>query len=254
VAGRIFNFYRAVTIRDMLDQEGKGMNRRVFLLGFAALSAGFLSAMKDKMAWSKGLPSDPMEVPGGTPGPRDIPLVPFEKGHGVAVEKALLERKSIRSYDPDRKLSREELSRLLWATSGVNRPDGRRTVPSARASYPVDVLAALPDGVYKYEPKTHQLKKILSEDLRPTIPNQAGFKNAAMIVLYVINKDKVLGGRIEWADLEIGCMGQSLFLEATALGLGSCIFASMAVESVAKTIGLKESQVLRIAQAVGGTK
>ena len=75
-----------------------------------------------------------------------------------------------------------------------------------------------------------------------------------MIVLYVINKGRVLSGKIEWADLEIGCMGQSLFLEAVALGLGSCIFANISAESVAKTVGLKEDQVLRIAQAVGGAK
>jgi nitroreductase len=75
-----------------------------------------------------------------------------------------------------------------------------------------------------------------------------------MIVLYVINKDKMLSGKIEWADLEIGCMGQSLFLEAVALGLGSCIFANIATDSVAKTIGLKDNQLLRIAQAVGGVK
>ena len=75
-----------------------------------------------------------------------------------------------------------------------------------------------------------------------------------MIVLYVINKDRVLSGKVEWSDLEIGCMGQSLFLEAVALGLGSCIFAGIAAESVAKTIGLKENQVLRIAQAVGAAK
>jgi hypothetical protein len=43
-------------------------------------------------------------------------------------------------------------------------------------------------------------------------------------------------------------------LEAVALGLGSCIFAGMAAESVAKTIGLKENQILRIAQAVGAAK
>jgi nitroreductase len=64
----------------------------------------------------------------------------------------------------------------------------------------------------------------------------------------------LLSGRVEWADLEIGCMGQSLSLEAAALGLGSCIFAGMAAESVAKTISLKENQVLRIAQAVGAAK
>jgi SagB-type dehydrogenase family enzyme len=230
------------------------MNRRIFLVRFAAMSAGFMALLKGRTAWAKGLPSDPGAAHAGAPGPDTIFLAPFEKTGGFALEKALLERKSIRSYDPARKLSPEEVSRLLWATTGVNRPDNRRTVPSARASYPVDAFIALPEGVYVYEPKGHLLKKILSEDIRAKIPNQDGFKSAAMIVLYVINKDKVLGGRMEWADLEIGCMGQSLFLEAVALGLASCIFASIAAESVAKTVGLKENQLLRIAQAVGGAK
>lgn len=230
------------------------MNRRIFLVRFAAMSAGFMVLLKGRTAWAKGLPSDSGAGPAGTPGPDTVSLVPFDKSGAFPLEKALLERKSIRSYDPARKLSPEEVSRLLWATTGVNRPDNRRTVPSARASYPVDAFIALPEGVYVYEPKGHMLKKILSEDIRAKIPNQDGFKSAAMIVLYVINKDKVLGGRMEWADLEIGCMGQSLFLEAVALGLASCIFAGIAAESVAKTVGLKENQILRIAQAVGGAK
>jgi SagB-type dehydrogenase family enzyme len=238
----------------MPDQEEEIMNRRGFLKRLAAIGAGLPALVKGEVAWPAGLPSDSGSVSGGTPGSDRIPLAPFDKGRGFALEKALLERKSVRSYDAARKLSPEEVSRLLWATSGVNRSDGRRTVPSARATYPVDVLTALPDGVYLYEPKSHQLKRIVPEDIRARIPNQDGFKNAAMIVLYVINKDKVLSGRMEWADLEIGCMGQSLFLEAMGLGLGSCIFAGIAGESVSRMIGLKENQVLRIAQAVGGAK
>ncbi|NTV57256.1 MAG: SagB/ThcOx family dehydrogenase [Deltaproteobacteria bacterium] len=227
------------------------MERRVFLVRLAAMSAGLISLLKGTAAWAKGLPSDPGAAPAGVGGADLVPLAPFEKTGGFALEKALLERKSFRSYDPARKLSPEEVSKLLWATTGVNRPDNKRTVPSARASYPVDLVVALPEGVYLYEPKGHVLKKILSEDIRLKIPNQDGFRSAAMIVLYVINKDKLLSGKIEWADLEIGCMGQSLFLEAVALGLASCIFANFSAESVAKSIGLKENQILRIAQAVG---
>jgi len=229
------------------------MKRRVFLVRLAAMSAGLMALLKGTVAWAKGLPSDPRTAPAGA-GPDTVSLAPFEKTNGFALEKALLERKSFRSYDPARKLSPDEISRLLWATTGVNRTDNKRTVPSARATYPVDVFVALPEGVYLYEPKGHLLKKILSEDIRLKIPNQDGFRSAAMIALYVINKDRVLSGKIEWADLEIGCMGQSLFLEAVALGLGSCIFANIAGESVAKTVGLKENQILRIAQAVGGAK
>ena len=229
------------------------MERRVFLVKLAAISAGLMALLKGTAAWAKGLPSDPGTVPAGA-GPDTVSLAPFEKTNGFALEKALLERKSFRSYDPARKLSPDEISRLLWATTGINRTDAKRTVPSARASYPVDVFVALPEGVYVYEPKGHALKKVVSEDIRSRIPNQDGFKSAAMIVLYVINKDRVLSGKTEWADLEIGCMGQSLFLEAVSLGLGSCIFANFPAESVAKIIGLKENQVLRIAQAVGAVK
>jgi hypothetical protein len=176
----------------------------------AAISAGVIAMLKGTIAWAKGLPSDLSGTLAGGAGQDLVALAPFEKTGGFALEKALLERKSFRSYDAARKLSPDEISRLLWAATGVNRTDNKRTVPSARASYPVDVLVALPEGVFSYEPKGHLLKKIISEDIRSMIPNQAGFKSAAMIALYVINKDKVLSGKIEWADLEIGCMGQTL--------------------------------------------
>jgi nitroreductase len=220
----------------------------------AALAGSLWVMARGGLAWAKGLPSD-QGAAAAAPSEADIlALPPFEKSGGFTLEKALLARKSVKSYDPGRKLSREEISRLLWAGTGVNREDGRRTVPSAMARYPVDVVVALPEGVYLYEPKVHQLKKIISEDIREMIPKQEGFKKASMTVLYVINKDKTPGGRLEWADLEIGCIGQGIFLEAASLGLSACIYANVSYESVTKTIGLKENQVLRIAQAVGAAK
>jgi len=86
------------------------------------------------------------------------------------------------------------------------------------------------------------------------IPKQEGFKKASMTVLYVINKDKTPGGRLEWADLEIGSIGHGIFLEAVSLGLASCIYANISFEPVSKAIGLKENQIFRIAQAVGAGK
>jgi SagB-type dehydrogenase family enzyme len=200
------------------------------------------------------LPSDPEGTMIGSAEPNVIALPPFEKNSGFALDKALVERKSVRSYNSDRKLSREEISRLLWASDGANRTNGRRTAPSARARYPVDLVVALPEGVYLYEPEEHRMKRILKDDIRREIPTQGGFRSAAMIVLFVIDKDRVPNGRMEWADIEIGCIGQNIFLEASALGLGSCIFAGVAYDRVTKTVGLRENQVLRIAQAVGPVK
>jgi nitroreductase len=91
-----------------------------------------------------------------------------------------------------------------------------------------------------------------SEDMRAPVPNQDGFKNAGMIARYIINRDRVPTGKIEWADIEIGCMRQSIYLEALSLGLGTCLFAYIPFEKVAKAFGLNENQMLRITQAVAG--
>jgi len=119
--------------------------------------------------------------------------------------------------------------------------------------YPVDVWVALSEGVYRYDSKEHRLFRIFFYDIRGKIPNQDVFKKAAMHVLYVIVKERVPHGRIEFADVEIGCMGQALFLEAVSLGMGSCIYASIRLDDVTKILRIKEDQILRLAQAVGPT-
>jgi SagB-type dehydrogenase family enzyme len=232
----------------------EAMERRTFLQRTAMLGMGFWVFIRGVKTWAKGLPSDPGTAAPGGSGPEAMVLPPFEKNSPFTLDRALLDRRTSRSYDPDRTLSREELSRLLWAADGTNRPDGKRTAPSAVAKYAVDILAALPEGVYRYEPKDHKLVRVLSADIRDRIPAQDAFKKAAMQVLYVINKEIVPRGRIDFADLEIGCIGQNLFLEAAALGLGSCIYASVRYDEVTKALGLKDNQILRIAQAVGPIK
>jgi len=224
------------------------MDRRAFLGKATALGVGVLAVARGVTAWAKGLPSDPGGAAGASAGPEIMVLPPFEKDQPFPLDRALLERKSVRTY-VDRALSREELSRLLWATTGVNREDGHRTTPSGQGKYPVDVLVAVPEGVYQYDPKAHRLVRRLAADIRGQIPNQETFKTAAMIVLYVINTDRT--SRMEWADLEIGCMGQNLYLEAAALGLGSRIIAGVKTAEVTKLLGLKATQILRIAQVAG---
>ncbi len=226
------------------------MERRDFLKNIAALSVGVLAVGRGVKLWAKGLPSDPGAAAGG--GGEDIIILPpFEKNNPFPLDRALLERRSASSF-ADRALSREEMSRLLWATTGVNREDGHRTTPSGRGKYPIDVLVALPEGVYRYEPKEHRLVKFLRQDIRDKIPNQNEFKKAAMIVLYIINKEKTYS--MDAANLEIGCMGQNLYLEATVLGMGSRIIGNIKIPDVSKLLGLKENQILAITQATGPTK
>jgi nitroreductase len=46
-------------------------------------------------------------------------------------------------------------------------------------------------------------------------------------------------------------MVQNVYLECAALGLGSCVYALVRFDNVRELLGLKNNQILRIAQAVG---
>ena len=63
----------------------------------------------------------------------EIALLKPDSKAGMTVNEALENRRSWREYAPEA-LSLEELSGVMWAAGGVNRPaDGRLTAPSALA-------------------------------------------------------------------------------------------------------------------------
>jgi nitroreductase len=224
------------------------IERRGFFGTALALGAGAVALTKVNTAHAKGLPSDPGSETSA--GPDEITLPSFEKNHPCTLDHALLNRKTDRKYDKGAVVSPDQLSRILWACNGVNRPDGHRTTPSAVASYPVEVYAAIAEGVYRYDLKRHILVKVIGEDIRDQIPAQPGLKKAALKLLYIVDPKK---NRMEmtWADLEIGCMVQSVYLEAACLGLGSTVFAIVRYQKVEEALGLQGDLKVRIAQAVG---
>src|SRR5271157_5681846 len=69
---------------------------------------------------------------------------------GKPLMQALKDRMSTRAYGEE-KLPMQTLSNLLWAAFGINRPDGRRTAPSARNWQEIDIYVATPEGVYLYD-------------------------------------------------------------------------------------------------------
>src|ERR1017187_3161987 len=85
---------------------------------------------------------------------------------GKPLMQALKQRQSSRSF-ASKPLPPQELSNLLWAADGINRPEsGKRTAPSAVNWQEVDVYVALPQALYLYEAKTHTLVPAVGKDLR----------------------------------------------------------------------------------------
>ncbi|MDD8019963.1 MAG: SagB/ThcOx family dehydrogenase [Acidobacteriota bacterium] len=116
--------------------------------------------------------------------PKTSKLNEPNKKRGLPVMEALAVRASATEWSTQ-DLSAQDLSDLLWAANGINRPDsGKRTAPSAMNAQDVDIYVFLKDGAYLYEAKTHSLIEVVCGDQRslffqprpprPASPEQPG--------------------------------------------------------------------------------
>lgn len=66
----------------------------------------------------------------------DVLKLPAPPREGMPLVEALRLRRSCRAFGPAGP-TLAQASALLWAGQGINRPEGRRTVASAGATYPL---------------------------------------------------------------------------------------------------------------------
>lgn len=78
-----------------------------------------------------------------------IKLPQPDKNVSMTLYQALQQRASVREYS-DAQISDASLSRLLWAACGVNREDGRLTVPSAMNTQEESVYVCRADGAWLF--------------------------------------------------------------------------------------------------------
>lgn len=110
---------------------------------------------------------------------------------GKPLMQVLKNRMSGRSFDT-RPLPPQELSNLLWAAFGINRPEtGGRTAPSARNWQEIDIYVTLPEGVYIYDAKQNMLNPVMAQDLRGLAGTQGFVKTAPVNFIYVADMKKV---------------------------------------------------------------
>jgi len=173
----------------------------------------------------------------------------------VSVEEALLHRRSVRSYSVEA-LSLDELSQLLWAAQGVTDPRGFRSAPSAGALYPLELYALagevedLAPGLYRYEPRRHQLLHTLDGDLRSGLAEAALWQEpvaqgAVVMVftaVYERTTQKYDERGIRYVHIELGHAAQNLCLQATALDLGAVTIGAFFDDEVTALLDLPEDE------------
>jgi len=172
----------------------------------------------------------------------------------VSLEQSLFQRRSTRSYTGE-PLTLQEVSQLLWAAQGITDPRGFRTAPSAGALYPLEVYVVAGDvenltsGVYRYEPARHGLIKVMDGDIRTdlsvaALAQSCVSEGAAVFVFTAVYQRTTFkyGERgTRYVHIEVGHAGQNIYLQATALGLGTVAIGAFHDESVRAALRLDKS-------------
>ncbi|MDK2781391.1 MAG: hypothetical protein PWR13_419 [Archaeoglobi archaeon] len=181
-------------------------------------------------------------------------LLPEPEVSGLmSVETALMRRRSIREYS-DEPLSLREISQILWSAQGV-KEGGRRTSPSAGATYPFEIFAAVREveelaaGIYHYDPFEHAIRMVrrgdFSKELQRACLNQRWVGEASANLVLVAHYERTTryyGERgIRYVHMEAGHIGQNIYLQATAMNLGTVAIGAFHDHEVAEIIGTKGS-------------
>jgi len=188
---------------------------------------------------------------------KPIPLPAPQTEGGKPLMQALKQRQTIRDLKAD-KLPAQVLANLLWAGFGINRPgSGHRTAPSAMNSQEVDIYVALPEGLYVYEAKPHQLKPVLREDLRGKTSGQPFAKAAPVVLVYVADLPRLTKAKPEqrafYAGIDTGCISQNIYLYCASEGLATVVY-DLDRPPLAAAMKLRPEQKIILAQAVGYPK
>ena len=147
------------------------------------------------------------------------------------------------------------LSDMLWAACGVNRPDGRRTAPTARNMQQIDVYVALPEGLYLFDAKAHALKLVVAKDLRAATGSQAFAATAPVNLVFVADYARMGRGSDEgkkfYAATDTGFVSQNVYLYCASEGLATVVRGMVDRDPLAKAMGLRPDQHIVLAQTVG---
>lgn len=159
--------------------------------------------------------------------PEARPLPPPRHDSELSFEKALIQRRSVRTFRKSR-LTPEQISQLLWA--GQGQIEDHRTAPSAGALYPLELYTIEPEGIFHYLVAEHSLQPVSQQDCRPGLftasleQDSVGKAPFIILVCGVYQRIEVKYGVSRgprYVHMEAGHVAQNILLQAVALGLAA---------------------------------
>jgi len=186
--------------------------------------------------------------------PAQIYLPSPSQKEGTPLEQAITKRRSIRGFTPQ-PISQSQLSQILWAAQGItDSRGGYRAAPSAGATYPLEIFVVcgrngieeIDAGMYHYNVARHSLTLHYEGDVRLALAKVALdegciYEAPVDIIICALYERTTLryGSRGErYVHIEVGHVGQNIYLQATALGLATVAIGAFHDEQVREVLRL----------------
>jgi SagB-type dehydrogenase family enzyme len=165
----------------------------------------------------------------------------------ISLEKAIAVRRSRRDFLP-KALTLQQIGQLAWAAQGQDAGSRYRTVPSAGATYPLELFVVTAEGLFHYLCAKHALEKLTDQDVRAALASAAwgqGFIEAAPLTLVFAARfartTTHYGQRgVRYVYMEAGHAAQNVHLQAESSGLGSVAVGAFDDSSVSKVLSLPD--------------
>lgn len=172
----------------------------------------------------------------------------------ASLEKVVEERQSVRSFS-DRSLSLADVSRLLLTADGLTHSRGSwqmRTAPSGGALYPIDIylivkkVESLKPGLYHFQVSDSSLELVaggdFSERIHVASNEQATVGSSPITFVMTARFDRSI---VKYSDrgyrytyMEAGCICQNIYLQATALKMGTVAVGAFNDDALNRLLGV----------------
>ena len=192
---------------------------------------------------------------GGSEPLKPIALPPPDTSNGMPLMNALKNRRSTKEF-ATQTLPQEQLSNLLWAAFGINRPEsGKRTAATAVNCQDIDIYVVFTDAAYVYDAQEHCLIPVVDRDVRSLAATQEYAQAASIQLVYASDYSKMADfpgdKKSIYAAFHAGSISQNVYLYCASAGLGAVVRDSVDRAGLKDVLNLREDQVIVMAQSVG---
>ena len=232
--------------------------------------------------WARGrFPQPPARRPDypGAPIALPVPDLAAKRSQDPTLTAVLEDRVSIRTFDDANPITIEQLAELLYRTARTRKtqPVGAgeellsRPYPSGGGIYELELypvvrnVAGLEPGMYHYDSFDHVLRPVAAADARavsqlikPAAATLTGGAEPQVLVVMAARSGRIMWTyeQIGYAAIlkDVGVLMQTIYLAATAMGLGACAQGFGDTAAFVAATGVDERQECSVGSIILGSR